>query len=79
MYEDGEGAVSVRRNLAWDSGGPWRVQGGAIEVLLNPRLEDGRLRFEVHNASHPENVAMTVELGGTDELRLGEVMLKRLK
>ena len=58
---------------------PWRIEGGAIEALVDPSVQDGRLRFEVHNASHADNVAMTVELAGADALRLGELTLTRLK
>ena len=60
-------------------GQPWRVEGGAIEALVGPVVENGRLRFEVHRASDASNVKMTVDLAGDDELRLGELRLTRLK
>jgi uncharacterized lipoprotein len=58
---------------------PWRVEGGAIEALVDPRVEDGRLSFEVRRSSDAGNVKMTVEMVGADELRLGERKLIRLQ
>lgn len=60
-------------------GQPWRVEGGAIEALLEPRVEDGRLSFEVHRSSDAANVKITVEMVGADELRLGDLKLTRLQ
>ena len=57
---------------------PWHVEGGAIEALVDPRVEDGRLSFEVHRSSGNSNVRMTVETDGVDGLRLGEMKLARL-
>ena len=60
-------------------GQPWRVEGGAIEALIDPVVRDGHLQFEVHRASDVSNVKMTVDMAGEDELRLGELRLTRLK
>ena len=60
-------------------GQAWRVEGGAIEALVDPRVEDGRLMFGVHRSSDGTNVRMTVDRAGDDELRLGDLKLTRLK
>jgi len=60
-------------------GQPWRVEGGAIEALIDPVVRDGRLQFEIHRASDASNVRMTVDMAGEGELRLGELRLTRLK
>ena len=60
-------------------GRPWHVDGGAIEALVDPRVEDGHLSFEVHRESDGTNVKMTVDVAGANELRLGELKLTRIE
>ena len=64
---------------------PWHVDGGDIVEILDAKVEGTRLQFEVrHHTYHGSseygpNVKMTVELAGTDVLKLGDIQLKRLK
>jgi len=60
-------------------GRPWFVEGGAIEALVDPRVEDGHLFFEVHRDSEGTNVKMIVDVAGADELRLGALKLTRIE
>ena len=54
---------------------PWRVDGGAVEPLIDPRVDGERLLFEVRRGG--DRVAMSVDLSGVNEARLAGVRLER--
>ena len=62
----------------------WHIEGGAIQPLIDPRVDGRRLSFEVrgttaHGGEDSPTVKMALELTGDNAARMGEIALVREK